>query len=167
MRRRRTSHERSGVLLLTFTSSATGARLAPVEERRLRIGSLFEWFAAALGVAGVIWLLSVPVQRMIGPRVEAALMDTPTASPAGIPAGATNVPVMLLLDGREIRHGELHTRLTQVLPDRLLSGPVVRSPGDHGERQTRTYVVQGNRFYVVCERFETGGPMRLAGIYLP
>jgi hypothetical protein len=138
-----------------------------VEERRLRIASLFEWVAAAVGVAGVIWLLSVPVQRLIGPRVEAALVDTPTPLPAGIPPGTTSVPVMLLVDGREIRHGELHTRLTQVLPDRLLNGPVLRTPGDHGERQTRTYVVDGTKFYVVCERTEKGGPMRVTGIYLP
>ena len=43
---------------------------------------------------------------MLGPRVEAALVDAPAALPPGIPAGATSVPVMLLLDGREIRQGE-------------------------------------------------------------
>ena len=46
-----------------------------MEERRLRIGSFFEWLAAAAGVAGLIWLLSVPVQRLIGPRVDAALVE--------------------------------------------------------------------------------------------
>jgi hypothetical protein len=137
------------------------------EERRIRLGSLFEWIAAALGVAAVIWLISVPAQRIIGPRVEAALVDTPPALPPGVPSGATSVPVMLLLDGREIRHGEVHTRLMQVLPDKLTSGPIVRSPGEFGERQTRTYTVSGTKFYVVCERSERGGPLRVSGIYLP
>lgn len=138
-----------------------------MEERRVRIGSLFEWLAAAFGVAGLIWLLSVPVQRILGPGVEAALVDTPTALPHGVPAGATSVPVMLLLDGREIRQGELYTRLTQTVTGKLTSEPVLRSNGDFGERQTHTYVVNGTKFYVVCERTEPGGPMRVTGIYLP
>lgn len=138
-----------------------------MEERRIRIGSLFEWLAAAIGVAGLIWILSVPVQRMIGPGVEAALVDTPAPLPPGVPAGATSVPVILLLDGREIRHGELQTRLRQALPQKLMSGPILRSNGEFGERQTLTYVVNDTKFYVVCERMDRGGPMRISGIYLP
>jgi hypothetical protein len=110
-----------------------------VEERPLRVGSFVEWVAAAVAVLALIWLISVPVQRMLGPRVEATL-DAPAALPPGVPAGAANVPVMLLLDGREIRHGELHTR---------------------------AYSVAGVKFYVVCERMEQGGPLRVSGVYLP
>jgi hypothetical protein len=138
-----------------------------VEDRRFRIGSFFEWLAAAVGAGAVVWGLSVPVQRLMGPRVEAALADAPAGAPHGIPAGAANVPVMYLLDGREIRQGELHTRLSQKLPDDLVTGPIARSQGLFGERQTRTYTVDGTRFYVVCERMEPGGPMRVAAIYLP
>jgi hypothetical protein len=138
-----------------------------VEERRVRVGSLFEWAAAALGVIGLIWLLSVPVQRMIGPRVEAALVDSPTPLPPGVPTGATTVPVMLLVDGRGVRVGDLQTRLVQMLPDKLMSGAIVRSPGEFGDRQTRTYVIDRTKFYVVCERRERGGPLRVSGIYLP
>ncbi len=103
----------------------------------------------------------------MGPRVEAALVEEPAAAPPGIPAGATSVPVMYLLDGREIRHGELHTRLVQMLPDELVTGPVARGEGRFGERVTRAYTVDGTRFFVVCERVEPGGPMRVAAIYLP
>jgi hypothetical protein len=74
---------------------------------------------------------------------------------------------MLMLDGREIRHGELHSRLVQLLPDKLIDGEVVRSVGTFGERHTRAYQVNGMRFYVVCERDGTGGPLRVSGIYLP
>jgi hypothetical protein len=137
-----------------------------VEERRFRIGSFFEWLAATIGVLAVVWLISVPVQRVIGARVEASI-DASPALPPGVPGNATNVPVMLLLDGREIRHGELHSRLVQFLPEKLVSGPVLRSNGEFGERHTRAYVVNGMRFYVVCERTEPGGPMRISGIYLP
>jgi hypothetical protein len=137
-----------------------------VDERRFRIGSVFEWTAAALGVALLMWMLLVPVQRLLGPGVEAAKVDTHAALPPGVGPGATSVPVMLLLDGREIRQGDLHTRLLQVLPEKLVSAPILRSAGEYGERQTRTYLLTGTKFYVVCERSEPGGPMRVSGIYL-
>lgn len=132
----------------------------------MRVGSLFEWVVAALGVLGLVWLLSVPVQRVIGPQVEATL-DAPSPLPAGVPSGATSVPVMLLLDGREVRHGVPHNRLIQQLPDSLVTGPIHRSAGEFGERQTRTYVVDGTKFYVVCERTEPGGPVLVSGIFIP
>ena len=138
-----------------------------MEERRLRIGSFFEWLAAALVLGAVIWLIYAPIQRVLGPRVEASLVDVPVALPPGVPAGASSIPVMLLLDGREIRHGLPHNRLLQTLPDTLTSAPVVRSSGEFGERQTRTYMVDGRKFYVVCERRELGGGLRVAGIYIP
>jgi hypothetical protein len=137
-----------------------------VEERRFRIGSFFEWIAAAAGVALLVWLISVPIQRVLGPRVEASI-DAPAPLPPGVPGGATNVPVILMLDGREIRHGELHTRLVQLLPEKLVDGPIQRSMSAFGERHTRAYVVNGLKFFVVCERTEPGGPMRVAGLYLP
>ena len=138
-----------------------------MEERRLRIGSFFEWLAAAAGVAGLIWLLSVPVQRLIGPRVDAALVDVPIGLPPGIPPGSTNVPAIMLLDGREIRSGDLQSRVNAFLPDRAAEGPAIVSTGEFGERRTRTYSVDGARFFVVFERLERGGPMRVSGVYLP
>ena len=138
-----------------------------MEERRFRVGSFFEWIAAASGVMALVWIISVPVQRVIGPRVEASLVERPTPPPPGVPAGATSVPVLLMLDGRELRHGELHSRLMQMLPEEFVEGPIVRSSGEFGERHTRAFVVNGMKFYVVCERTESGGPLRIAGIYLP
>lgn len=138
-----------------------------MEERRFRIGSFFEWAAAALAVVLLIWLISVPVQRLLGPQVEAALVDNANGLPPGVPSGATNVPVMLLLDGREIRLGDLHTRLSTVVPDKFGDGPPHVSTSEFGERHTRAYLVDGTRFYVVCERLEARGPMRVAGVYLP
>jgi hypothetical protein len=152
---------------MTFTSGVLDGRLADVEERRLRVGSFFEWLAAAVGAGAVVWVASVPAQRLMGPPAEAAPVEEPAAAPPGVPPGATIVPVMYLLDGRVIRQGELHTRLVQLLPDELLTGPIARGQGPFGERLTRTYTVDGTRFYVVCERMEPGGPMRVTSIYLP
>jgi hypothetical protein len=138
-----------------------------VEERRLRVGSVFEWAAAALGVIALLWVISVPVQRLLGPGVEAAIADARASTPPGVPSDAVSVSVMWLLDGREIRHGDLHTRLEAMLPAQLADGPAQISQGELGERHTRAYVVNGTRFYVVCDRLEPGGPPRVAGIYLP
>jgi hypothetical protein len=138
-----------------------------MEERRLRVGSLFEWLAAALAVLLVIWLVSVPIQRALGPQVEAALIDLPSALPAGVPVGATSVPLIMLLDGREIRQGDLMSHANALLPDALAEGPLLLSTGELGERRTRAYIADNAHFYVVFERLEPGGPMKVSGIYLP
>jgi hypothetical protein len=128
---------------------------------------LVEWLAAAAGVLLLVWLISVPVQRALGPRVEASLAEVPSRTPPGIPAGAAHIPVMLLGDGRELRAGDLHTRLTSLLPERLADGPPQVTAAEFGERHTRLYVIDGTKVYVVCERTEPAGPMRVAGIYVP
>ena len=137
-----------------------------MDERRLRIGSLFEWMAAALGVAGLVWVLSVPLQHLSGPRVDAALVDVREKLPPGVPSGATSVPVMLLLDGRSIKIGDLESKLRSLVPQSRLQGPPIVSSNEFGERSTYAYVIEGSRLYVVCERAERGGPMRVAGVYV-
>lgn len=127
--------------------------------------SVFEWLAAALAVSGLAWTVSGPLLRLMGPRAEAALVDQ-KGLPPGVPTGATVVPVILLPNGKELRLGDVHARLEDVLPTRLASDPHV-SEGAFGARQTRTYTLAGTKFYVVCERTEPNGPMRVSGIYLP
>jgi hypothetical protein len=124
--------------------------------------------AAALGVAILIWVISVPLQRAVGPGVEAAIAEIgDLASPPGVPGGSTAVPVLFLLDGRELRLGDPHSRVVALLPERLAAGPPHLSTNEFGERHTRTYVLQGTRLSIVCERTEQGGPMKVSGIYLP
>lgn len=134
-----------------------------------RIGALAEWLAAAAAVLAILWVVSVPIHRVIGPGVQAAVAEGELSqnTPPGVPARATLVPVMLLLDGREVRQGDLHTRLETVLPTKLAEGPPVVSSAQFGTRQTRAYLVNGTRVYIVSERTEPNGPMRVAGIYLP
>lgn len=138
-----------------------------VEERRLRVGSVFEWLAAALAVVLLVWLVSVPIQRVLGPRVEAALIEAPTAVPPGVPASATSVPLILLLDGREIRQGDPMSQVDSILPESLAEGAPLLSTGGLGERRTRAYVADSARFYIVSERLEPGGPIKVSGIYVP
>ena len=138
-----------------------------MDERRLRIGSLFEWLAAAACVIGGLWLLSVPLQQLGGPPVDAALVDIREKLPPGVPSGATSVPVMLLDKGRAIRVGDLESTVIKLLPHGAADGPPHISVGEFGDRTTRAYQVGGSRIYVVCERSDRGGPPRVAGIYLP
>ncbi len=140
-----------------------------MEERHLRVGSLFEWMAAALCAVAVLWIISVPVQRVVGPGVQAAIAeaDVSNATPPGVPAGATIVPVMLMLDGGEIRQGDLRSKVDELLPPQMASGPAVISSSQFGERHTRAYVINDAKFYVVCERMEPNGQMKVSGIYLP
>lgn len=139
-----------------------------MEERRLRIGSLFEWLAAALVAALILWVVSGPVQRLLGPGVQAAIVevDLTKTTPAGVPAGALLVPV-LLMDGKEVRQGDLQSKLDAVLPTKFAEGQAVVTRAQYGDRITRAYVVHGARFFVVSERMELNGPLKVAGIYLP
>lgn len=139
-----------------------------MDERPLRVGSVFEWLAAAAGVLGLLYLVSMPLQRFARPGVEAANTETGSAStPPGVPNNAVSVPLILLRDGREIRQGDPHSRLVSVLPEKYTDGAHLLSQNEFGERQTRSYRVDGVRFYIVCERSERGGPMKVSGIYLP
>ena len=138
-----------------------------MDERRWRIGSVFEWMAAGLGVFALVWVLSVPVQHLTGPRVDAALVDVREKLPPGVPGGVAGVPVMLLLDGRAIRIGDLQATVVALLPERIADGPPHVSAGEFGDRVTRAYRIDGSRVYLVYERSERGGPMRVSGIFVP
>jgi hypothetical protein len=140
-----------------------------VEERWFRPGAVAEWLAAAAVVGLVLWIVSVPIQRAVGPRLQAAMADAGLVqdTPPGVPSGAMLVPVMLLLDGREVRQGDLRTHLDTILPPKFAEGPPVVSSASYGERHARGYRINGTKIFVVCERAEPNGPMRVAGIYLP
>ena len=136
-------------------------------ERLFRIAPpLVEWLVAALAVLGLVWIVSGPVRRTLGPRGDASLIEQRDLPP-GVPAGATVVPVMLLPDGRELRQGDPHMRLEEVLPTRLADGPPQVTEGQFGARYTRSYALSGIKFFVVCEKADPDGPVKVAGIYLP
>ena len=59
------------------------------------------------------------------------------------------------------------SQVDSLLPESLAEGAPLLSTGELGERRTRGYVADNARFYVVCERLEPGGPMKVSGIYVP
>jgi hypothetical protein len=137
-----------------------------VDERRWRIGSLFEWLAAAIGVAGLLWLLSVPLQNVIGRRVDAAFIEVREGLPPGVPTGASSVPVLLLMDGRAVRVGELESTLRTLVGDGETVA-LLPTRAAAADQSTRAYGIDGIRFFVVCERPDRGSPMRVSGIFVP
>jgi len=136
---------------------------------RLRLGAALEWIVAAgfllatLGVASLI-VRELRVQPLQAPPAEVA--TPPAALPATIPARAISVPVLLLLDGRQVRVGDTLDSVAQVLGRGAEVGTQVVDRGALGERLTRFYEYRGTRFLLVCEPFERRGTLRVAGIYL-
>jgi hypothetical protein len=131
------------------------------------VRSLFEWALAIAVLAGAVWLGSPWVTRWL-PRP--ATVPTPEIDeaplPAGVPAGARSVPLLVLLDATELRVGVAETALKAILSDRLAAGPRVISRGTFGDRITRAYLVQGTRFWIVLERPQPGDAVRVTGIFL-
>jgi hypothetical protein len=128
--------------------------------------SVVEWGIAAAVLLGLGWF-SFDIARTWIARTAEPEVGAIVGVPAGVPPGATSVPLLMLLDGREIRTGMTQADLNAVLGAKRAVGEPHRSEGAHGERVTRAYVESGTRFFITIERAEAGGPMRVAGIYLP
>lgn len=130
------------------------------------IRSVLEWLGAAAIVVGVVWLASDRIRHWTGPRLT-AVEEAEPGGPPGIPAGATEVPLLLLLDGTEIKVGDSHARLVKLLDEKHATGPAQTIENDLGERWIRGYRHGTTRFIVVCERTKRSEPLKVAAIYLP
>lgn len=130
------------------------------------VRSVLEWCGAAVLLLGVLWMASVLLRDWIAPRVS-LLGEAEPGEPVGVPDGATEVPLLVLLDGTEIKVGDAHARIVNVLDERHAIGPLQMTRGDFGERWTRAYQHGSTRFFVVCERTEPDDPFKVARIYLP
>lgn len=135
--------------------------------RRVRLGWAFEWVVAASFLVATVGVVSLIVRELRTPPAGASVQTGVAPSlPSGIPARAISVPVLLLLDGRELRVGETLDAVSRRLGTPPDAGPPIVDHGPLGDRLTRHYDVQGTRFTVVFEPFERGGVLRVAGIYL-
>lgn len=136
------------------------ARVSPIQ-------SVLEWLGAAAILLGALWLVSGHLGDWVGPRPGVVAEDDADDEVPGIPPGATQVPLLVLLDGTEIRVGDAHARLLNVLDEKLATGPSETTYGDSGERWVRAYRHGTTRFIVVCERDQPSEPLKVTGIYLP
>jgi hypothetical protein len=135
---------------------------------RARLGSALEWVVAALFLVATIGvaLLIVRELRVAPPGVAQAAPEPAPVVPAAVPARAVSVPVLLLLDGKEVRVGDSVDAVARTLGRSAEVGRQQVDRGALGDRLTRFYEHSGTRFVLVFEPFERNGTLRVAGIYL-
>ena len=135
---------------------------------RVRLGSALEWFVAALFLVATLAVAALIVREMrVAPAAVAAAPEpTSYAIPAAVPSRAISVPVLLLLDGKQIKVGDSVETVAATLGRSAEVGRQLVDRGALGERLTRFYEHDGTRFVLVFEPFERNGTPRVAGIYL-
>jgi len=137
-----------------------------VGTRLPHLGSLVEWVAAALVATAVVWV-GVTWASPWRTRAPAIVSVDASLVPAGVPGNAQSVPLLVLIDGTAIRVGDTQVDIRARLGEAPDDPEPQASRGAFGDRLTRTYLRQGTRFFLVCERTEPGGPVRISRIYLP
>lgn len=137
---------------------------------RARVSSLLEWVAALACIIGLAAVGSVVVRDLrtvsaVAPVIahEEGMADPP----ASIPARSVSVPVLVLGDGAEFRVGDAAADVSTKLAGQSEVAPAVIDRTEAGERVTRFYAVNGQRFAVVFEPFAGDRQPRVAAIYLP
>jgi hypothetical protein len=134
---------------------------------RARLGSALEWLIAAAFLVATLAVATLIVRELrTTPRAAAAPEPSATSMPAGVPTRAISVPVLLLLDGKEVRVGQSVDEVARMLGRSAEVGRQLADRGALGERLTRFYEHNGTRFVLVFEPFERNGVLRVAGIYL-
>ncbi len=130
--------------------------------------SLAEWALALGACAALIWAGS-PLLRRLAPPLPAAiaLVESPLpALPAGVPAGAEPVPMLMLIDGAVVRLGMPESSMGRPELLRWMSGPRRVERGVLGERLVVPFVSQHTRFWVVLDHTEPGQERRVTAIYV-
>jgi hypothetical protein len=131
---------------------------------RFTIG--WEWLTALVLLAATL-IVAVLVVREL--RVAPFALGTRTGSrstAAAVPPQAVSVPT-LVLGAHQIGVGDAAEQAAERLA--AVNATVVGTIDEVGlldRREVRTYQLGGTRFIVVVERFERGGPRRIAAIYL-
>lgn len=134
---------------------------------RARLGSALEWLIAAIFLLATVAVATLIVRELRTAPRAAAPPDMPVASlPTGVPTRAISVPVLLLLDGKQVRIGQSVDDVSRELGRAAEIGKQQADRGALGERLTRFYDHNGTRFVLVFEPFERNGALRVAGIYL-
>ncbi|MBI4478116.1 MAG: hypothetical protein HY654_13155 [Acidobacteria bacterium] len=136
-----------------------------VARRRLR--PALEWLVAAAFLIATLAVASMIVQEL---RAARPSPSTPAAEvtlpPPSVPPRAISVPVLLLLDGKQLRLGDTLEQVSGLLGRSAEMGTQEIGRGALGERLTRHYDHAGTRFILVFEPFELNGRPRVAGIYI-
>lgn len=133
-----------------------------------RLGPALEWLIAAVFLMATLVVGSLIVQELRAARTTTPerVEPAPVASPAPIPTRAISVPVLLLLDGKEVRLGDSLEQVAALLGRAAEVGAQEVGRAALGDRLTRHYEYGGTRFMLVFEPFERNGRLRVAAIYI-
>jgi hypothetical protein len=141
-----------------------------MDAARFRFGAIVEWAVAAAAILVVLALASfvdreVRTVTAVTPVIAREALTPSIAPPAVLPPGAISVPLLLLGEGTQIKVGETASEVTARLGRgaEVAAAAIERAP--HGERVTRTYQLQGIRFWLVFEPFDKDAEPRVAAIY--
>jgi hypothetical protein len=137
---------------------------------RARVSSLLEWVAAVACIIGLAAVGSVIVRDLRTVSAVAPVIANEEAAadpPASIPARSVSVPVLLLANGAELRVGDTAAEISKKLAGQSEVAPAAIDRTASGERVTRFYAVNGQRFAVVLEPLAGDGQVRVGAIYLP
>ena len=143
-----------------------------MEAIRARFGSVLEWLVAAafivavVAVGSIVWRELRTVSATMPVIAHEAPGEAALAPPAGVPARAVSVPVLLLPRGQSVRVGEGVAAIAARLGREAEVGSQTAERARFGERLTRFYEHQGTRFVLVFEPFEEHGEPKVAAIYL-
>jgi len=130
--------------------------------------SLGEWVLAL----GVLWLtvwVSWPLLTGLAPSPPGtfALVESPLpAPPEGVPAGAENVPFLMLESGAAVKRGMPETELHGSALAACSAGPPVSERGVLGERTVMPFKSGPSNFWVVVDRTEIGREREVTAIYV-
>ena len=130
--------------------------------------SVLEWVLALGVLVGAVWVGGPVVQRLAPPGstsvtlVESALPDLP----GDVPDDAQSVPLLLLLDGSEVRLGMSEQAFHGRPFSRLIAGPVAVEKGVIDDRMVLPFRMGRSRFWVVLDRTEPGRERRVTAIYV-
>lgn len=134
---------------------------------RARLGTAVEWLVAAAFLVGAAFLGSLlehQVRSVSGPPARQA--PASTFMPAVLAGRAVAVPVLVLLDGKEVRLGDAEPRVAALLGRSAETDEPHVDRRGKVERVTRFYDHQGTRFALVFERRLDRRETKVAGIYV-
>ena len=151
-------------------AESTFAVRGRMDATRARVSSLFEWLVALACILGVVAIGSVLMRDIssvsaIAPVIahEEVLPDPP----ATVPPRSVSVPVVVLVDGSELRVGDTAAEVLAHVSANSEVAPATVDRTALGERVTRFYAQNGQRFVVVLQPPAGDGEVRVAAIYLP
>ena len=130
--------------------------------------SLAEWVLALGVLVGAVWVGGPVVQRLapLGSTsvtlVESALPDLP----GDVPDDAQSVPLLMLLDGSEVRLGMSEQAFSGRQFSRLSAGPMAIEKGVIDDRMVLPFRMGHSRFWVVLDRTEAGRERLVTAIYV-